>query len=58
MRRVLDPFVRLDTARPRDTIGFGLGLPIVARIVDAEGGSLTLANRPQGGLRATIFLPR
>lgn len=58
LRRVLEPFVRLDTARPRDTIGFGLGLPIVARIVEAEGGTLSLANRPTGGLRAAIFLPR
>ena len=58
LRRVLEPFVRLDTARPRDTIGFGLGLPIVARIVESEGGVLTLANRTGGGLRATIFLPR
>ncbi len=58
LRRVLDPFVRLDTARPRDTVGFGLGLPIVARIVDTEGGTLTLANRREGGLRAAMFLPR
>lgn len=58
MKRVLEPFVRLDSARPRDTVGFGLGLPIVARIVEAEGGTLTLANRTPGGLAATICLPR
>ncbi|MEH3158620.1 MAG: ATP-binding protein [Sphingomonas taxi] len=58
LRRVLEPFVRLDTARPRDTVGFGLGLPIVARIVEAEGGTLTLSNRATGGLSAAIFLPR
>ncbi|MFN3433095.1 MAG: ATP-binding protein [Sphingomonas sp.] len=58
LRRVLEPFVRLDSARPRDTVGFGLGLPIVARIVEAEGGTLTLSNRAGGGLRAAIFLPR
>ncbi|WP_445191746.1 ATP-binding protein [Sphingomonas sp. Tas61C01] len=58
LKRVLEPFVRLDTARPRDTIGFGLGLPIVARIVENEGGTLTLANRTPSGLRAAIFLPR
>ncbi|MCP3735798.1 ATP-binding protein [Sphingomonas sp. RP10(2022)] len=57
LRRVLEPFVRLDTARPRDTVGFGLGLPIVARIVETEGGTLTLSNRPESGLRAAITLP-
>ncbi|URW74668.1 ATP-binding protein [Sphingomonas donggukensis] len=55
---VLQPFVRLDNARTRDTSGFGLGLPIVARAVDAEGGTLTLANRADGGLSAEIVLPR
>ncbi|NNM76697.1 HAMP domain-containing protein [Sphingomonas sp. ID1715] len=55
---VLKPFVRLDTARPRDTIGFGLGLAIVARAVELEGGELSLANRSHGGLSARILLHR
>jgi signal transduction histidine kinase len=54
---VLEPFVRLDNARGRDTAGFGLGLSIVARAVAAEGGTLELQNRVEGGLRATIGLP-
>ena len=55
---VLEPFVRLDPARSRDTVGFGLGLPIVQLAVAAEGGTLSLANRPQGGLRVEITLPK
>jgi len=58
MARVLEPFVRLDTARPRDTVGFGLGLPIVARFVEREGGRLRLRNLPEGGLAAELTLPR
>jgi signal transduction histidine kinase len=54
---VLEPFVRLDGARARNTQGFGLGLSIVQRAVDTEGGTLTLDNRPEGGLRAVISLP-
>lgn len=54
---VLEPFVRLDTARGRDTAGFGLGLSIVARAVAAEGGRLELVNMAEGGLCATIVLP-
>ncbi len=57
MQAVLEPFVRLDPARGRDTIGFGLGLPIVMQAIAAEGGTLTLANRPSGGLMATVTLP-
>ncbi|WP_404374102.1 ATP-binding protein [Sphingomonas sp. MMS24-J45] len=55
--RVLDPFVRLDAARGRDTIGLGLGLAIVAKAVAEHDGTFKLSNRPQGGLRAEIVLP-
>lgn len=55
--RVTEPFVRLDTARRRDTVGFGLGLAIVQQAVAAEGGTLHLSNRAGGGLRAVVFLP-
>lgn len=53
----LQPFVRLDTSRARDTAGMGLGLPIVRKAVRMEHGTLDLRNRPEGGLRATIRLP-
>ena len=53
----LQPFVRLDAARSRDTAGMGLGLPIVQKAVRMENGTLDLRNRPEGGLRATIRLP-
>ena len=56
--RALEPFVRLDPARGRDTQGFGLGLAIVQRAVAAHGGTLTLETAPGGGLRARITLPR
>lgn len=52
-----EPFVRLDPARGRDTVGFGLGLAIVSQAATLEGGELILANRPQGGLCAEIRLP-
>jgi signal transduction histidine kinase len=55
---VVQPFVRLDEGRARNTRGMGLGLAIVHNAMRAEGGELTLANRPEGGLRATLRLPR
>ena len=57
LEQVLEPFVRIDAARRRDTAGFGLGLAIVARAVAAEGGTIRLSNRAAGGLRAEIVLP-
>lgn len=58
LAEVLLPFVRLDNARTRNTAGMGLGLPIVDRVVKAEGGVLLLENKSSGGLRVTIRLPR
>lgn len=58
LKKVLEPFVRLDRARSRDTLGLGLGLSIVAKAVEGEGGTLILQNRAEGGLRAQIVLRR
>ncbi|MCL4470512.1 MAG: ATP-binding protein [Gammaproteobacteria bacterium] len=38
--------------------GSGLGLSIVAAITERFGGSLELAQRPEGGLEAKLTLPR
>jgi len=51
------PFVRLEPSRNAETGGIGLGLAIARSIVKAHGGTLTLANMPEGGLRAEICLP-
>jgi signal transduction histidine kinase len=57
LTRVLEPFYRLDESRSRETGGVGLGLAIAQSIVQTHGGSLTLSNRPEGGLRVTLSLP-
>jgi len=54
---VLQPFHRLDIARARNTAGLGLGLTIVQQILQREGGTLVLKNRPEGGLRVELRLP-
>ena len=55
--RVFEPFRRLEGSRNRSTGGVGLGLTIARQAVEDQGGTLTLANRPAGGLRAAIRLP-
>ena len=38
--------------------GSGLGLAIVRQLAEASGGDVALANRPGGGLDASVRLPR
>ncbi len=55
--RVFERFVRLDDARSRDDGGNGLGLAIVAEIVAAHGGTVTVGQSPLGGARFEVVLP-
>jgi signal transduction histidine kinase len=58
LARVTEPYYRPDASRSRETGGVGLGLSIVKDMAIKHGGELVLANRPQGGLAATLVLPR
>jgi signal transduction histidine kinase len=57
-QRVFEPFVRLESSRNEDTGGTGLGLTLVKAIAEGHGGAVRLENRPGGGLRARMHLPR
>ena len=58
LEAVFTPFTRLESSRNRDTGGIGLGLALARAIVQEAGGTIMLANRADGGLMATITLPR
>lgn len=58
VKRVFEPFYRLEGSRSRDTGGTGLGLTIAKSIAELHGGRLTLENRAAGGLDARLTLPR
>ncbi len=58
LERVVEPYVRLEASRSRATGGVGLGLAIARDAARLHGGELILENRTEGGLRATLILPR
>ena len=49
--KVFERFYTGDAAR-----GAGLGLAIATAVAEAHGGTLSLENRPEGGLRARLVL--
>ncbi|QNG21119.1 HAMP domain-containing histidine kinase [Rhodococcus triatomae] len=55
--RVFERFYRADSSRSRSTGGSGLGLSIVAALVAAHGGSVTVRSRPGEGSVFRVELP-
>ncbi len=54
---VFERFWRSETGRERGKAGAGLGLAIVAAIVEAHDGHVSAANAPGGGAVFTVVLP-
>jgi len=55
--KIFQRFWRADTSRTRETGGSGLGLSIVASIVDALHGSIAVTETPGGGATFRVSLP-
>jgi signal transduction histidine kinase len=58
VQELAQPFRRLGAARTGSDTGVGLGLSIVAAIVELHTGRLELHALPDGGFQAIIELPR
>jgi signal transduction histidine kinase len=56
-RRLFQPFEQVDHGSRRRYQGTGLGLALVARLVDLHGGSVAVDSRPGSGSRFTVVLP-
>ena len=53
--RVFEPFYRVDPSRSKRTGGYGLGLSICKRVIEAHGGTIAAE---RGGPRGTTFVLR
>ncbi|MCL1075710.1 ATP-binding protein [Shewanella dokdonensis] len=57
LQAIFKPFYRPQSARDRETGGWGLGLAITEAAVTAHHGTINARNRPSGGLEVTMRLP-
>ena len=55
--KLFERFYRVDSSGPRPSGGAGLGLPIVAAIARAHGGTVEASNLEGQGARFTVTLP-
>ena len=55
--RIFEPFRQEDGSTTRAHGGTGLGLAICRKIVNAHGGTIRGAARPEGGAQFTVILP-
>ena len=55
--QVTQPFFRAEADRGRHTGGVGLGLAIVARILDGHTGRIEITDSPLGGAQVTTVWP-
>jgi|GEM_PF-1528389 len=56
--RIFDQFHRVERPENRNVGGTGLGLFIVKQLVEAQGGGVTVTDRPEGGSVFTLAIPR
>lgn len=56
--RVFEPFFRVDRSRSKGTGGYGLGLSICKRIMEAHGGSIVLERSAGRGATFVLSFPK
>ena len=54
---LFERFRQADSSVTREHGGLGLGLAIARHLVEAHGGTIAAANRPEGGAEFTVRLP-
>ncbi|HMA25749.1 MAG TPA: sensor histidine kinase, partial [Gemmatimonadaceae bacterium] len=56
--RIFEPFFRVDRSRSKESGGYGLGLSICKRVMEAHGGRITLEQANGRGALFVLTFPQ
>ena len=57
LKKVFDDFYRVDSDLTRTTVGTGIGLALIRKLINAMGGSVRAANNDGPGCTIIITIP-
>jgi signal transduction histidine kinase len=55
---VFEPFYRVDRSRSKQTGGYGLGLSLCKKIMEAHGGKISITSNPGSGTAVILSFPQ
>jgi signal transduction histidine kinase len=55
--RIFEPFFRVDRSRSKESGGYGLGLSICKRVMEAHGGTIALDRKNERGTTMVLRFP-
>jgi len=56
--KIFEPFYRVDRSRSKDTGGYGLGLTLCKKIMEAHAGRIEISNNEKGGVMVQLVFPK
>lgn len=57
LTQIFEPFYRIDRSRSRETGGYGLGLSLCKRIMEAHGGQIGITSQAGEGTQVSLVFP-
>lgn len=57
LERIFDKFYRTDSSDAQTAYGYGLGLYVCRKLIEAQGGRIWAENQPEGGALFSFALP-
>ena len=58
LKNIFEPFYRVDKSRSKETGGYGLGMHLAKKIIEAHSGDISIKSKPASGTTIKISFPK